>query len=94
MNGSTTRSRRAARGPRHIAPRLANGERRESFGHGLPPEIKAGLRKIADAENRSMSWVMEEVTIRYFKLPAPEYVAAKTPPAPIRRSRLNGKVTQ
>lgn len=88
MNGTTTRSRRARYGPRRIAPRLASGIRRESFGHGLPPEIKAGLRQIARDEHKSMSWVMEEVTIRYFRLPAPEYVAPKTPPATPTHGRI------
>jgi hypothetical protein len=59
---------------RIIAPRLANGERRESFGHGLPPQIKAGLRLIAKNENKSMSWVMEEVIIKYFRMKTPEYI--------------------
>ena len=66
--------------PRHIAPRLASGERRESFGHGLPPTIKAGLRAIAARENRSMSWVMEEVIIDYFKLKRPEYIGREEGP--------------
>lgn len=59
---------------RIIAPRLANGERRESFGHGLPPQIKAGLRLIAKNENKSMSWVMEKVIIKYFRMKTPEYI--------------------
>jgi len=63
-----------ARKPRRIAPRLLNGEKREAFGHGLPPKIKAGLRAIAARENQSMSWVMEQVIVRYFDLPEPEYV--------------------
>jgi hypothetical protein len=62
---------------RIIAPRLRSGERRESFGHGLPPAIKAGLRKIAAHENKSMSWVMEEVIIRYFGFKRPEYIKRK-----------------
>jgi hypothetical protein len=59
--------------PRIIAPRLVSGDSREAIGHGLPPEIKAGLRAIAKAENKSMSWVLEQVIIRYFHLPRPEY---------------------
>lgn len=62
---------------RLIAPRLANGEPRVGFGHGLPHEIKEGLRKIARDEGKSMSWVMEEVIIRYFRLPKPEYLKPK-----------------
>jgi hypothetical protein len=67
----------ASNRPRMIAPRLASGDRRENFGHGLPPSIKEGLRKIARRENKSMSWVMEEVIIRYFHLRTPEYVERK-----------------
>lgn len=62
---------------RIIAPRLANGEPRIAFGHGLPKEIKEGIRKIARLENKSMSWVMEEVIIRYFKLRQPKYLERK-----------------
>lgn len=60
--------------PREIAPRLANGDSRVSFGHGLPNHIEEGLRSIARSENKSMSWVMEEVIIDYFKLRRPKYV--------------------
>jgi len=60
--------------PRRIAPRLLSGEKRTAFGHGLPPAIKEGLRAIAHRENKSMSWVMEEVIIDYFSLKQPEYV--------------------
>lgn len=59
---------------RQIAPRLANGDSRVNFGHGLPEAIKEGLRRIAASENKSMSWVMEEVIIDYFKLRRPRYV--------------------
>jgi hypothetical protein len=58
---------------RQIAPRLANGDSRVSFGHGLPESIKNGLRSIARRERKSMSWVMEEVIIDYFKLARPKY---------------------
>ena len=58
---------------RIIAPRLANGKARVGFGHGLPEEIKDGIRRIARDENKSMSWVMEEVIIEYFKLRRPKY---------------------
>lgn len=66
------------RRPRQIAPRLASGEIRESIGHGLPPHIKQGVRMIAARENRSVSWVLEQVIIAYFGLKKPEYVARKT----------------
>jgi hypothetical protein len=58
---------------RIIAPRLANGDRRVGFGHGLPPHIKEGIRMIARDENKSMSWVMEEVIIDYFGMKRPKY---------------------
>lgn len=59
---------------KQIAPRLLNGDKRVSFGHGLPNEIKEGLRRIARRENQSMSWVMEQVIINYFELPKPKYL--------------------
>jgi hypothetical protein len=70
--------------PRIIAPRLANGEKRVGFGHGLPPHIKEGLRRIAAKENKSMSWVMETVIIDYFSLRPPQYIPKKpvVPPGP------------
>lgn len=60
-----------------IAPRLANGDSRVSFGHGLPENIKDGIRHIAIRENKSMSWVMEEVIIQYFNLRRPKYKKRK-----------------
>jgi hypothetical protein len=65
------------RKPRIIAPRLANGDSRESIGHGLPPEIKAGLRKIAASENKSLSWVLEVIIIDYFGMRRPKYIERK-----------------
>lgn len=62
---------------RMIAPRLANGEKRESFGSRLPSPIKAGLRLIAEHEGKSMSWVMEEVIIRHFRMRSPKYIERK-----------------
>lgn len=59
---------------RTIAPRLANGNSRVSFGHGLPEDIKEGLRSIAAHEGKSMSWVMEEVIIDYFGMKRPKYL--------------------
>lgn len=63
---------------RIIAPRLASGECREPFGHGLPPGVKAGLRAIARRERQSMSWVLEQVIIDYFRLPKPDYREQRT----------------
>lgn len=63
--------------PRIIAPRLYNGDSRESIGHGLPPKIKAGIKAIAHRENKSVSWVLEQVIIEYFKLPQPKYKERK-----------------
>lgn len=61
-----------------IAPRLANGDSRVPFGHGLPEAIKEGIRTIAGKENKSMSWVMEEVIIDYFGLRKPRYKNGKS----------------
>ena len=60
-----------------IAPRLANGESRVPFGHGLPDYIKEGLRSIAAHEKKSMSWVMEEVIIDYFGMKRPKYITRR-----------------
>lgn len=67
------------RRPKHlqIAPRLASGDPRVPFGHGLPEEIKDGLRQIAYREGKSMSWVMEQVIIEHFQLRGPEYKVPK-----------------
>jgi hypothetical protein len=62
---------------KQIAPRLASGESRVAFGHGLPETVKEGLRGIAHKEGQSMSWVMEQVIIDYFGLRAPRYVKPK-----------------
>jgi hypothetical protein len=64
---------------RTIAPRLASGDSRVPFGHGLPDQIKAGLRAIAAQEKKSMSWVMEELIIEYFGFRRPKYLRAKKP---------------
>lgn len=58
---------------RTIAPRLADGRSRVTDYGRLPEDIKEGLRKIARMERKSMSWVKEEVIIRYFKMRRPEY---------------------
>ena len=68
------------RRPKYIAPRLSNGKSRVPFGHGLPEEIKEGLRTIAEMEQKSMSWVMEEVIIDYFHMKRPSYVPRKKDP--------------
>jgi hypothetical protein len=61
------------RRPRIIAPQLANGESRVKDYGRLPESVKEGLRDIARHEGKSMSWVKEQVIIRYFKLDKPEY---------------------
>jgi len=62
---------------RTIAPRLFNGTCRIPIGHGLPEEIKKGLKDIAVEENESASWVLEQVIIDYFGLKKPRYVVRK-----------------
>lgn len=63
--------------PKVIAPRLFSGERRESLGHGLPPEIKQGIKLIAKRENKSVSWVLEQIIIEYFGFRKPKYIERK-----------------
>jgi hypothetical protein len=60
-----------------IAPRLKSGDKRESIGHGLPPEIKQGLRSIARTENKSVSWILEQIIIEYFGFKTPRYIKRK-----------------
>ena len=43
----------------------------------MDPLVKAGLRSIARQEGKSMSWTVEEVIIRYFKLRHCLYVERK-----------------
>lgn|SRR5580765_440237 len=62
---------------RTIAPRLANGESRETIGHGLPGYVKEGIRDIAYHENQSVSWVLEQIIIAYFDFDEPEYIQRK-----------------
>lgn len=62
---------------RVIAPRLASGEKRESIGHGLPPNIKQAIRMISVRENKSVSWVLEQMIVKGFGLKKPEYVPRK-----------------
>jgi hypothetical protein len=64
--------------PRRIAPRLASGDSRVPFGHGLPEAIKQGLRELAQLENSSMSWVLEQIITDWLAhspvlVEAPEY---------------------
>lgn len=59
---------------KRIAPRLASGDPRIAWGGRLPDHVKEGLRRIAYAERKSMSWVLEEVVIEFFRLDRPEYV--------------------
>jgi hypothetical protein len=63
--------------PRTIAPRLANGEKRLTIGHGLPGYVKEGIRDIAYHENQSVSWVLEQIIIAYFDFEEPEYIKRK-----------------
>lgn len=62
---------------REIAPRLANGWKRVSIGHGLPPDIKEGLQHLARKENKSVSWILEFVIIDYFEFKQPKYIERK-----------------
>lgn len=74
---------------RRIAPRLASGERRESAGNSIPPILKYALRVIATQENRSLSWVIEQILIDWARddqrlhsllgAHAIDYVPRKTP---------------
>lgn len=62
---------------REIARLLFNGHVREENHHRLPPEIKRSLMSIARQENKSMSWVLEQVIIQYFQLDEPRYKETK-----------------
>jgi predicted transcriptional regulator len=59
-----------------IAPRLKEFIR-TNFGSRLDPLVKEGLRAIARKENKSMSWVVEEVLIDYFSLRHHRYLNRK-----------------
>ena len=63
-----------ARKPRGRAPLLADGLVRTRFWGRLDPLVKHGLKKIGREENRSMSSIVEEVIIRYFKLEHSRYL--------------------
>ncbi len=58
---------------RRIAPLLADGTSRVKDYGRLPEAVKEGLRAIAAAEGKSMSWVKEEIIIDWFDLPKPQY---------------------
>lgn len=62
---------------RHIAPRLASGDKRIRSSRAFPPKVDAAIRAIAAHERKSMNWVMEEVVIDYFSMPRPKYVEPK-----------------
>jgi hypothetical protein len=68
----------------HIAPKLYGGVIRIKLYGRLAPAIKQGLRDIAKAERKSMSWVVEEVLIEYFGLRRPRYLKAIRPALPKR----------
>jgi len=84
--------------PRRIAPRLFSGEKRLNWGGRLPPEVKEGIRRIARKENKSVSFVLEEVVIDYFALDRPQYVTqnlpAATTEAPRKSSSLAARVRE
>lgn len=54
-------------------PRLANRDVRIELHTKLPDEVKEGLRRIAKFENETMSWVIEQCIIDYFRLDLPKY---------------------
>lgn len=71
--GQKAHNRKSRSAKRRIAPRLEDGTCRVGIGHGLPPEVKEGVRAIARAEGQSVSWVLEQVIIDYFGLKKPRY---------------------
>jgi len=73
--------RRIAKYKKQIAPRLASGVSRESWGGGLPEDIKYGLYSIARQRRQSVSWLIEQIVIEYFELDKPEYLVRKPTPA-------------
>lgn len=62
---------------RQYSPRLFNGDIRLRAWHKLPESVKNGLRNIAKNENKTMSWVLEQVIIDYFDLKPPRYKNGK-----------------
>jgi hypothetical protein len=59
---------------KQIAPRLADGGWRERMYSALPAAAKESVRAIARHENKSMSWVIEEIVYDVFKLRRPWFV--------------------
>lgn len=83
--------RRIAPYKKRIAPRLASGRAREHhYTGGLPESIKYGLYQIARRERQSVSWVLEQIIIRYLGLDQPEYIARK--PTPRGGGREKGRI--
>lgn len=62
---------------KHIAPRLASGDKRVSNAGALPEHIKRGLRLIAARENQSVSWVIEQLIYSYFGFVPPRFVGTR-----------------
>jgi hypothetical protein len=77
------------RKPRTIAPRLASGHVRVPIAHALPPHIKQAVAMIAVSKNQSVSWALEQLIIRGYKIEVPEYVPRKTQP----QETTNGEAT-
>jgi predicted transcriptional regulator len=59
---------------------MAGGLIRVSIGHGLPPQVKEGLKMLAYKRGQSVSWVLEQVIIEYFDLQRPVYIQPKKKP--------------
>src|SRR5262245_23244113 len=66
------------RRPRHIAPRLSNGDKRVSNSGALPPKVKYALQMVAAARGESLSWVLEQLYYEHFHLKVPDYIGKRT----------------
>lgn len=83
--------------PKKILPRLAGGEVREQLYSSLPEDYKAGIRAIAQDENASINWVVNEILLDWInealrkhgrrRIPAPKYVTKK-----VSGKKIGGKV--
>ena len=62
---SMTRTNGRRSSHRQIAPRLMNGDKRIHAGNGLPPVVKEALTFIAQEENQSRSWVIEQILLQW-----------------------------
>ena len=62
---------------KRIAPRLANGDKRDPIAHGLPPHIKRGLAMRAYRDRVSVSWMLERAILEWFRFEMPVYVVPK-----------------